>query len=76
MVYLCNSMAYLNPLITTEIIEANDFRDFAARYVIGVTPKIVINEKVEVVDRVPAAELIARIVAAQGAAASPPAGAP
>ena len=63
MVYLCNSIAFLNPSITTEIIEASEFPDLVARHVVGVTPKVVVNDTVEVVDLVPAAELIAKITA-------------
>lgn len=64
MVYLCNSVAAANPLVTSEIIDAAAFPDLAAQFKVGVVPKVLINDAVEVLDVVPAAELIAKIVAA------------
>jgi len=64
MVYLCNSIAAANPLVTVEVIEAGAFPDLVSRFQVGTIPKIVINGTVEVLDIVPAAELIAKIAAA------------
>jgi hypothetical protein len=67
MVYLCNSVAAASPHVTVEIIDSDAFPDLVSRYKVGNVPKVVINEKDEVLDIVPAPVLIAKIAAAQPA---------
>lgn len=64
MVYLCNSIAAANPLVTAEIVDSAVFPELVAQFKVGVVPKVLINDAVEILDVVPAAELIAKIVAA------------
>lgn len=71
MAYLCNSIAAINPLVTAEVIDADAFPDLVSRFHVGVVPKVLINDTVEVLDVVPAATLIERIVAAVAPPASP-----
>ena len=73
MVYLCNSIAAASPLVTVDVIDAGAFPELVSRYQVGQVPKVLINDATEVLDVVPAATLIAKIVAAT---APPPAMSP
>lgn len=64
MAYLCASIAGANPLVSADIIEAEEFPELISQYQVGAVPKVLINETTEVLDVVPAATLIAKIVAA------------
>jgi alkyl hydroperoxide reductase subunit AhpF len=64
MAWVAASLAVASPLVTTEIILADEFPDLIERYAVGQVPKIVVNDRAEVLDVVPAAELIAKIAAA------------
>ena len=62
MAYLGGAMAHANPKITTEIIEANTFVDLSQKFDISSVPKIVLNDKVEIVGVLPPEELVKRIL--------------
>jgi predicted thioredoxin/glutaredoxin len=64
MVYLCNSIAAANPLVTVEVVDADAFPDLAARHHAGTVPLVIVNGTTAVPDLVPAAELIAKIAGA------------
>lgn len=70
MVYLCNSVAAISPLVTVEVIDADAFPELASRHHVGVVPKVLVNDTVEVIDVVPVATLIGKIV--EGTAPHPP----
>lgn len=70
MVYLCNSVAAISPLVTVEVIDADAFPELASRHHVGVVPKVLVNDTVEVVDVVPIATLVGKIV--EGTAPHPP----
>lgn len=61
MAFLANTLAAMNPAISTEIIEANTFEDLTTRFTVGTVPKIVINDTVEVVGVLPPRELLSKI---------------
>jgi hypothetical protein len=67
MVYLCNSVAAASPLVTVDVIDADAFPDLVSRFKVGAVPKVLVDDRVEVLDVVPAAVLIAKIVAAAAA---------
>jgi alkyl hydroperoxide reductase subunit AhpF len=64
MAYLCASIAAAQPLVSADIIDADAFPDLVKRFRVGVVPKVLVNETVEVLDVVPAATLIETIAAA------------
>lgn len=64
MVHLCNSVAAASPHVTVEVVDAEAFPDIAARHRAAAVPLVVINGTTQVVDVVPAGELVAKIVAA------------
>ena len=64
MAYLCASIAAASPLVSADIIDADAFPDLVERFTVGVVPKVLINETLEVLDVVPAAALIEKIVSA------------
>ena len=70
MVYLCNSIAALNPLVTVDVVNTEEFPELIDRYRVGKVPKVLINDTAEVLDLVPAATLIEKIVAATAPAAA------
>lgn len=60
-VSLCASVAAESPKVTVEVIEAAAFPDLVTRYRVGVTPKIVIDDAVEIVERITPADLLAKL---------------
>lgn len=63
MVYLCNSIAAVTPLVTVEVVDADAFPELASRHRVGAVPKVLIDDTVEVLDVVSAATLVERIAA-------------
>lgn len=61
MAYQAAALAFLSPMVRTEIIEANTFSDLSHRYNVGTVPKIVLNDSVEIVGVYPPEELVNRI---------------
>lgn len=49
--------------MTAEIVEASAFADLVSKYRVGATPRIILNETVEVGEPYTPAALIARLVA-------------
>jgi protein-disulfide isomerase len=59
-------MAQLNPRITADVIEANEFPDLSQRFNVMGVPKTVVNGVQELVGAQPEARLMAAIRAAVG----------
>ena len=59
-------MAQLNPRITADVIEANEFPDLSQRFNVMGVPKTVVNGVQELVGAQPEAGLMAAIRAAVG----------
>ena len=55
-------MALANEHIRSEIIEANEYPDLIARYAIDAVPKIVINDRVELLGAQPESVFVAQVV--------------
>jgi hypothetical protein len=61
-------MAQLNPRITADVIEANEFPSLSPRFNVMGVPKTVINGVEELVGAQPEARLVAAVRAALGTA--------
>jgi protein-disulfide isomerase len=61
-------MAQLNPRITADVIEANEFPELSRRYNVMGVPKTVVNGVQELLGAQPEARLLAAIRAALGGA--------
>jgi hypothetical protein len=59
-------MAQLNPRITADVIEANEFPELAERFQVMGVPKTVVNGMQELVGAQPEARVMAAIRAALG----------
>jgi predicted DsbA family dithiol-disulfide isomerase len=59
-------MAQLNPRITADVIEANEFPDLSRRFNVMGVPKTVVNDTEELVGAQPEARLMAAIRTALG----------
>jgi protein-disulfide isomerase len=57
-------MAQLNPRVTADVIEANEFPDLSRRFNVMGVPKTVINGRQELVGAQPEARVLAAIRAA------------
>lgn len=57
-------MAVESERVTADVIEANEFPELSDRYQVSGVPKIVINDKVELLGAQREAKLIAAVVAA------------
>jgi predicted DsbA family dithiol-disulfide isomerase len=55
-------MALENEHISSEIIEANEYPDLIARYAIDAVPKIVINDRIELLGAQPENTFVAQVV--------------
>lgn len=55
-------MALENPHVSSVIIEANEFPDLIERYAIDAVPKIVINDRVELLGAQPENVFVAQVV--------------
>jgi predicted DsbA family dithiol-disulfide isomerase len=55
-------MAIENAHISSEIIEANEYPELIARYAIDAVPKIVINERIELLGAQPESVFVAQVV--------------
>ncbi len=54
-------MAQLNPHITADVVEANEFPELSQQYQVMSVPKIVINDKVEFVGAQPEDRFMAAV---------------
>jgi glutaredoxin-like protein len=63
-VRMAHQMAMSSPLITADIIEANEFQALAERFYVYGVPKMIINEKVEFEGAVPEKVFLAKVLAA------------
>jgi hypothetical protein len=57
-------MAMESPLVTADVIEANEFPSLSARYAVQAVPKTVINERAEVLGAVPEERLLSEALRA------------
>jgi hypothetical protein len=57
-------MAMEHPLVTADVIEANEFPSLSARYAVQAVPKTVINDRVEVLGAVPEERLLSEALRA------------
>jgi predicted DsbA family dithiol-disulfide isomerase len=55
-------MALENAQISSAIVEANEYPDLIARYAIDAVPKIVINDRIEVLGAQPESAFVAQVV--------------
>lgn len=55
-------MAIDNEHVSSEIVEANEFPDLIQRYAIDAVPKIVINDRVELLGAQPESVFVAAVV--------------
>jgi predicted DsbA family dithiol-disulfide isomerase len=55
-------MAIDNEHVSSEIVEANEFPDLIQRYAIDAVPKIVINDRIELLGAQPESTLVAAVV--------------
>ena len=51
-------MAYANPNITADAIDAQEFMDLSRRYRITGVPKTIVNDRIEILGGLPEAEFI------------------
>jgi hypothetical protein len=61
---MAHQMAMSSPLITADIIEANEFQALAERFYVYGVPKMIINEKVEFEGAVPEKVFLDKVLAA------------
>ena len=67
MVYLCGSLAAASPKVTAEIFEATAFADLVSRHRVGSTPKVVVNDTVDLGEPYTPAAFIAALASAPSA---------
>ena len=51
-------MAYANPLITADAVDAQEFMDLSRRYRISGVPKTIVNETIEIMGGLPEADFV------------------
>ncbi|MBP7779039.1 MAG: thioredoxin family protein [Acidobacteria bacterium] len=51
-------MAYANPHITADAVDAQEFMDLSRRYRVSGVPKTVVNDTVEILGGLPEAEFV------------------
>lgn len=61
---MSNYFAIFNEKITSEIIDVNEFEEFAIKYNVTAVPKIVINDKVELLGAYPESHFVEAILKA------------
>ncbi len=61
---MAHQLAMTSPLITVDIIEANEFPDLAEQYYVYGVPKTIINEKVQFEGAVPERVFMTNLVKA------------
>jgi hypothetical protein len=57
-------MAMASPLVTADVIEANEFQDLSARYAVQAVPKTVVNDQREFLGAVPESRFLQEVLAA------------
>ena len=55
-------MALENPHISSAIVEANEYPDLIARYAIDAVPKIVINERIQMLGAQPESVFVEQVL--------------
>ncbi len=55
-------MAFANPLITADAVDAQEFMDLSRRYRITGVPKTIVNETVEVMGGLPEEDFVAAVL--------------
>ncbi len=55
-------MALENQYVASEIVEANEYPELIARYAIDAVPKIVINDRIELLGAQPESVFVAQVV--------------
>ncbi len=55
-------MAFANPLITADAIDAQEFMDLSRRYRITGVPKTIVNETVEIMGGLPEADFVEAVL--------------
>lgn len=63
-VRMAHQMAMSSPLVTADIIEANEFQELAGRFYVYGVPKMIINETVEFEGAVPEKVFLGKVLAA------------
>lgn len=63
-VRMAHQMAMSSPLVTADIIEANEFQELAEQFYVYSVPKMVVNEKVEFEGAVPEKVFLSKVLAA------------
>jgi protein-disulfide isomerase len=61
---MAHQMAMSSPLITAEIIEANEFQELAEQFYVYGVPKTIVNGKIEFEGAVPEKVFLNKILAA------------
>ena len=52
-------MAYANPNITADAVDAQEFMDLSRRYRVSGVPKTIVNDTIEIMGGIPEAEFVA-----------------
>lgn len=52
-------MAYANPHITADAVDAQEFMDLSRRYRVNGVPKTVVNDAIEIIGGIPEADFVA-----------------
>jgi Thioredoxin domain len=63
-------MAYANPNITADAVDAQEFMDLSRRYRITGVPKTIVNDAVEILGGLPEADFVAAVLQKPDAATS------
>jgi predicted DsbA family dithiol-disulfide isomerase len=55
-------MAYANPHITADAVDAQEFMDLSRRYRITGVPKTIVNDTIEIMGGLPEADFVAAVL--------------
>ena len=55
-------MAYANPLITADAVDAQEFTELSRRYRITGVPKTIVNETLEIMGGLPEADFVEAVL--------------
>ena len=64
---MAHALAMVNPFITADVVEAQEFPDLARRFQVMSVPKTVINDRVSFAGAVPESTFLQRVLEAVGA---------
>ncbi len=65
MARVAHQMAFDNPNITADVVEATEFPQLVQRYQVSAVPKTVINERIEIIGAVPEAQFLGEVMKTQ-----------